>query len=481
VLWKTFVSNLQETPGRRFNALLLSIPDGFLDNVKNLRITSYIGPSEKVMQLLFVLTKNTLRTLELSTVNTRTLGLLIHSQTLIEKLTYQQKGTKIEHAFPDSRFLAGNFQKLRSLNITPQGNSDNYSVWLLNTPALNDLRLIPSHGVIPRAADLIPLKMWKPPVGFVPLRLRRLTLISLNLSDNPDPIGKIIRLSSLETLEVRHCIGVSHFLQHLTTEFSVLDKQALKSLFVLQPFNEPDLIESLNPFIGCFSGLRALFVATSIPGRIDVDKICRHGKTLQFLHLDPLYRKERLALSDAGNNYTAAELATLVAGCPHIEELGIHAAAINLPALGAPFSVPKGETLAKALDVLARFASLRSLRFTHLIAADENRRRGIALVIDTVQYTQLATDIMRYLSHRGSPIQIYSTSPTITPGVPGEKADMAGHTWPHYHYVRGTLTLPRRGQCHTQIQAVGMRKEEIVEFVRSPAFLSRVEQNEFHA
>jgi hypothetical protein len=171
----------------------------------------------------------------------------------------------------------------------------------------------------------------------------------------------------------------------LSTEFSASGEHALKSLFVMQLFSEADFFEFSNLFIGCFSSLERLFITTRESGRIAVDKICRQGQALRFFHFGPLYRTENPALSETRNDYTATELEAHVAGCPRIKEPGVHAATLSQSAFGAPFSVPGGKTFAKALDVLARFPSLRSLRFNHLLTATENRHQDIPSAVNAVQ------------------------------------------------------------------------------------------------
>ena len=397
VLWKTFSSHLQER-GRDFDALLLSPPNGFLDNVKNLKIILYSEVSEvseKVLELITVLAQNTLRTMELPTVDPSTLGLLIRSQNLIEELTYQQPAKQHGCGCPDSRFLVGNLQKLRKLTITP-ADDDDFSAWLLNTPALETLNIALYNGSNrsnPDFGQLALLKRWKCPSTFIPLRLRHLCLSYLNLFDGPYHLGKITHLQSLKKLEITHCINVSSFLEHLTNEYLALDSSALKSLCLVQSFEEPDSIKSLDRFIGCFSSLEMLFIATRNSQRVNVGMICRHGQTLRHLHLDPLYRPHRLSLSKAGSRcYTATELETLQVGCPKIEELGIHVAAIDIRSMtrGVPFLFPREENFAKTLDVIARFPLLRSLRFTHSLALEENIEFDNP-VEHAVQYSQLAT------------------------------------------------------------------------------------------
>ncbi|KAI4645469.1 uncharacterized protein J4E78_009379 [Alternaria triticimaculans] len=471
VLWKTFSSHLQER-GRDFDALLLSPPDGFLDNVKNLKIILYSEVSEKVLQLITVLAQNTLRTVELPTVDPSTLGLLIRSQNLIEELAYQQPAKKHGYGCPDSRFLVGNLQKLRKLTITP-ANDDDFSAWLLNTPALETLNVAPyieSNRSNPKFGQLASLKRWKYPSTFIPLRLRHLRLSYINLFDGPYHLGKITDLQSLADLEIRYCINVSSFLEHLSIEYSALDSFALKSLCLIQSLEEPDLVKFLDQFIGCFSGLERLFVATRNPQHVNVENICRHGQTLQLLHLDPLYRPHRLPLSEARNHcYTATELETLLVGCPKIEELGIHVAAIDIRSMtrGVPFLFPREENFAKTLDVIARFPLLRSLRFTHLLALEENIEFDNP-VEHAVQYSQLATEVLRYLVARSSHVEVYTTSPTVPPGYLDMVEDFHGHQWPRYYYLRGSMTLPFRGQHRTEVVAVAVKKEDIAGYIRCP-------------
>jgi hypothetical protein len=128
--------------------------------------------------------------------------------------------------------------------------------------------------------------------------------------------------------------------------------------------------------------------------------------------------------------------------------------------------------------VIARFRLLRSLRFTHLLALEENTELGESNV-HTLLYNQMATEVLRYLVERRSPIEVYSTSPTVTQGDLDMSEDCQGHTWPHYYYVRGTMTSPFRGRTLTQTVAVAAKEKDMAGYVKCPTILFRTEEPEY--
>ncbi|KAG9194987.1 hypothetical protein G6011_00107 [Alternaria panax] len=181
-------------------------------------------------------------------------------------------------------------------------------------------------------------------------------------------------------------------------------------------------------------------------------------------------------------SYTSTELEILAARCPHVEELGIHVAVINISSvdLGVPFTISSSKDLGKALDLLFRFRLLRSLRSTNLLALVENVESD-KFDFNESQYYQLASEIMQYLVERGSSIEIFATSPTPTPGLYCVEEDFHGHTRPHYFYVRGTVTIPLRHQHRTQAQAVVTTKKNITDHVRYSSLLFRSENSDIEA
>ncbi|CAI9631155.1 unnamed protein product [Alternaria burnsii] len=481
VLWKKFKSGLV-AGDRDFDALVLSLPDGLFDNVKSLKIHAFLQNYKNVMQIVSSITRDTLRTVELMYVDTVVWESLLCSQHSIKELTFRQYLINNHpQRFPNPRSLAHSLQKLRKLKVASRSNFDDYSAWLVNTPALKVLSLGSGFGHFSRHATPVPFDIRTPAVGFVPLRLRRLSLFQMIL-DGFHRLGDILHLPSLRTLDIIHCDCVPVLLRYLTSKYTTSSESALKSFNLTDVDDDDELVESLDQFIGCFSGLETLFVATEEPRRLGVHEVCRHGQTLRFLHLDPLYRHMNHTLSNNRSYYTAGELEILATECPYIEELGIHAAVIDLPVidLGLPFSTLNGGDVPKALDVLARFRSLRSLRLTHLFTADDDN--GVLdSNLNAWLYSRLASKVTQYLVERGSPIEVFAISPTASQYSDSASRDFNGHVWPNYHYVRGTVTIPHRHRHITQAQAIPVTEKNITDYVKYPSLLFRSEHDDFKA
>ena len=53
--------------------------------------------------------------------------------------------------------------------------------------------------------------------------------------------------------------------------------------------------------------------------------------------------------------------------------------------------------------------------------------------------------------------------------------DFHGHQWPRYYYLRGSMTLPFRGQHRTEVVVVAVKEDDIAGYVRRPSILYRKE------
>ncbi|KAF7678901.1 hypothetical protein GT037_002649 [Alternaria burnsii] len=260
VLWKSFESSLAARD-RDFDALVLSLPDGLFDNVKNLKIRASPENFKIVMQVVSGITRDSLRTVELTSAYTEVWESLLCSQHSIEELTFRQH-SYVGHSqrFPNPRSLAHSLQKLRKLKIASRNNYNDYGAWLVNTPALEVLSLGSGFGHSSRHATPVPFYIRTPAVGFVPLRLRRLSLFQMIL-DGFHRLGDILHLPSLRTLDIIHCDCVPVLFRYLTSKYTTSSESALKSFNLTDVDDDDELVESLDQFIGCFSGLETLFVA----------------------------------------------------------------------------------------------------------------------------------------------------------------------------------------------------------------------------
>jgi hypothetical protein len=195
-----------------------------------------------------------------------------------------------------------------------------------------------------------------------------------------------------------------------------------------------------------------------------------------------LYRQVDLTLFNNRGYYSAGELEILAAGCPYIEELGIHAAAIDLSVvdLSLKFSKFNGRDLPRALDILARLRSLRSLRLTYLLTVNDNNEVGDSNS-NAWHHSRLASKVMQYLVERGSSIEVFAISPTAAHDSEDIEEDFHGHTWPNYYYVRGTVTIPLRHRHLTQAQAIPVTEKNITDYVKYPSLLFRSEEKDFKA
>jgi hypothetical protein len=283
-------------------------------------------------------------------------------------------------------------------------------------------------------------------------------------------------LPSLTRLLISSCQNTTEFLQELAKVLNASDSSGVKTFRLMQTIAEAELVDAVEALIENASGLESLFVSTPGAQRVTPEKVCRHGETLRFLHLDfhndwdddDFLNGEE----NRSDHYTTSELAMLVDGCPHVEELGVHVAVIpfNDWKQGTPISVSAHETLANALDIISRLP-LRNLRFTHSLADEEDY--GQADEGDQARYScrrkDIARSIMQFLADAGSHIELMVFSPSGRSYA--AVADYNGHVWPHYYYVRGTSTVRYRGQDRIKVDAVPVPFEELTDYVCEPEIL----------
>ncbi|KAL1796069.1 hypothetical protein ACET3X_006293 [Alternaria dauci] len=180
LLWNTREIILYSHHARFYN-LILSLPDGIFDNIKNLGIVAFPESSTAAMQLVSCLARNTLRTVQLRGVDAGALDLLFCSQNSLEKFTFRGDPDMPQLQLPGRLFLAPSLKQLRYLKITSKIQNYGYDYWISNTPALETLSIGSGLDLAFRDEDPVHLNMANLVYRFAPLRLRRLSIASLVL------------------------------------------------------------------------------------------------------------------------------------------------------------------------------------------------------------------------------------------------------------------------------------------------------------
>ncbi|KAF1844518.1 uncharacterized protein K460DRAFT_281809, partial [Cucurbitaria berberidis CBS 394.84] len=107
-------------------------------------------------------------------------------------------------------------------------------------------------------------------------------------------------------------------------------------------------------------------------------------------------------------------------------------------------------------DMITTLPKLRVLRLTHApffsrepwnCEEDDQKRQW--------RHGQVATEMMRYLAAKKSPIQVLAFSPSATKFTSPGSLDENRHLGPNYYYVRGETTVtPGGGYKPSQVVAV---------------------------
>lgn len=140
------------------------------------------------------------------------------------------------------------------------------------------------------------------------------------------------RLSSLQSINLHKCAGLSAFLGVLAEEFDGCRQPSLSRLYISKFGTSGPWNDQLNAVFKSTQGLQILNITSSHPEYPDVDLICRHGQSLCVLHVD-VFNHWSDHEDVVGHRYSIDELESLVYGCPHIEELGLDLADFDLVSL----------------------------------------------------------------------------------------------------------------------------------------------------
>jgi len=165
----------------------------------------------------------------------------------------------------------------------------------------------------------VPSILFKHAIGsatYQPLALARLSIDNMALDPSLTSLIRFINFPSLEELRLRRCPQSGAFLKALATVHTQTPLTLKR--FELAEYRNDD-IGPLNDFLHSFTGLTHLLVVVrwlsdEIP---DVSSILNHGSTLTTLLIEADVEE------DPDFYYGPEELARVLGGCPHLQQLGL--------------------------------------------------------------------------------------------------------------------------------------------------------------
>lgn len=292
-LWSRFTIDLASTDDRTLNPLVISYPNGFLDSINILKITTkgqkYLSQQlereamSNVLLLLGALPRDTLTSFQAAQyrLSQSTAGLLLRTQSRLTFLSLCMDEDD-QNGLPGSCFVRGNLQNLHKLQIWVVGGWQNtykgYSEWFPHAPALRDLCV---HGRLPINNHF---SGWTLPLGASPIKLRSVYLSKLDLSSFAiDDATSLLDLSYLATLTIKDCTGGEPVLRSLAKGYRRAGRSSLKHFTYTCPQvtnavcnASEELFESVDTLVDLTLG----YATDRIP---DLRSLQRTGKYLNWL------------------------------------------------------------------------------------------------------------------------------------------------------------------------------------------------------
>ncbi|KAF1938841.1 hypothetical protein EJ02DRAFT_514242 [Clathrospora elynae] len=453
MLWRTFVTDFAETETRNTEALLLFRPGGFLDSIRNLRLSPTYDHNA-LSRLFSVLPRACL--IELSAhdwVEKNTLGACLRTQPKLKKLYVPTSHQNSPCGPPDAAYTAHSLKELQELTMTVHGHSPNsYEGYLAWFPHLSELRNLKIQGGF-RPNTRNHLSSWDMPVGTQPLKLYRLSISGVVLPETPATFIDSLQLDLLTVLQVWSCCNPGPLMRGLSQKFIELGHSSLKAL---DHFSERQAgNRGTEELLDSVDGLKRVYVTTRQGPLVAMSCLTRQGLSLRLLKVSATGGP-----SNTSQSYSSLDFESLAASCPNIELLSIGLVSLDLRRWTSfePLSITPATNgqLFRSLEALARLPKLHTLRLTHKVFCGEITDPGFR----RMRYEQLVNSILRILVDGGSPIQVLVIIPATQPAVLGTR-DTNGHCWPRYYYRKGMIMLPgEERQPAARVIAVPISSED---------------------
>jgi hypothetical protein len=238
LLWRQLHidTRLYTTKRKRFDALLKSSPNGILDNVKTLSISTGMIPSKSsqkqqatsaLLKLLSALPQDNLDSLHSETlpIHPDVVCVLLRTQTQLRKLEIVVDEESTD-GLPGGVHARNNLSQIEKIRVDVIGLCHHtyrgVCAWLALAPKLRDM------SIMGRDTGNNDFEGWNPLAQPPLVKLRRLAMRHIRLPDIPQRILQHLHIPSLRELNIKECDNVEPFLLSLAQEYKQTDRSALE-------------------------------------------------------------------------------------------------------------------------------------------------------------------------------------------------------------------------------------------------------------
>ncbi|KAF3003039.1 hypothetical protein E8E13_006784 [Curvularia kusanoi] len=441
VLWYHLDVTLDDSA--KFDALLKSSPNGVLDNVRELSITSDpSGPRSfeqkqqtgtNLLKLFSVLPRDCLWAFHNKNFLMEPISVCLLLRCQSKLRTLDVRVSHLSHdSFPSPCYVRGNLQDLETLDLdvlmsfhsTYEGVGD----WFAHMPKLKSMKI---GG---RFNGTNSFNGWELSGPSKFLKLSNITMENVTLPDDATRITGHLQLPFLRGLSFRFCTNTVPFIRSLIRSYKqTRDVTSLQTYQAYDLSTNRDCQQASADLIKICTRLKMVCVAYMTDCLLDVGVLGLSCKTIFGLSLSTNGRPT--------NYYTPDDFSRLVNLCPNIRNLSTCLGDLTPIVDGLRFADPvRLSNIACYIEKLRMIARLKNLRRLHIMdsplmsgnwSANERRMR----------YNEIATQILKVLAHFGSPVQQLRYNPIREPEPVEVDAD--GQEWPNYSYIRGTITVCR--------------------------------------
>lgn len=320
ILWRDLTIDLIDKGPRKLEAIINSDPNGILDNIKTLKISTVtmdlfhslaLQASSNLLLLLSVLPRDSITKFVCLNyaLDKGQLGVLLRTQTRLEYIAVQPS-TNIG-GIPGANYVRGTISRLRTLDVQVRGSHHqiyaNYVSWFAHAPQLYVMFIT---GRLHSEPNLF--EAWTFPKQMPLLRLRRLVLRNLHLTNSANNIVGCLHLPTLQYLTVQRCQNTQSTLKALSTSFK---KTSNTSLREFRLYCTENILKALEEFLDTSKGLKVIMLSLWKSGRLPkLQSLQGCGKTLQTV---AIYHRNQ------DQHYSAEDLEEMVRSCPNIKILAI--------------------------------------------------------------------------------------------------------------------------------------------------------------
>lgn len=294
LLWSKITIDLIDTDKRKIAAIINSIPGGVLDNIKELTISNpdqrTLDPqlrsqaASNLLAILGALPRDTLISFRSAffRLDQNILGILLRNQKRLISLVVALNQNN-QDGLPGLNYIRGNLTMMRDITIYVTGShSQTYRGLADWFPHALGLRILSIRG---RLAAPNQFDGWTLPAGAPLIKLSKLYLKDLHLSDSTGSVATLLQLPCLKDLSFHNCINTGPLLRSFVRRYKEISSCALES-FTYDATKVPeDDCKAAQELLESVEGLKCIAWGATEGKQLKVGSLERTGKTLLCLDL----------------------------------------------------------------------------------------------------------------------------------------------------------------------------------------------------